>query len=96
LSELERSSFKQFIVIGRPRPEDEICEKTWQRDQPKRFRKRREIGMAQPEKQRPEGQKNSQAPPNAHAESRADKKNSANQDADDADSEENERNHVRI
>jgi hypothetical protein len=96
LSGLEWSSLKKFAVIRRTRSHYEIREKAGQRDQPKRARKRREIGITEPEKHRSEGQKNSKAPPNAHAESRADKKNSANQDADDADPEENERNHAQF
>jgi hypothetical protein len=95
-SGLEWSSFKKFAVIRRTGSHYEIRENARERDQPKGFRKRREIGITEPEKQRSEGQKNSKAPPNAHPKSRADKKDSADQDTDEADSEENERNHVRI
>src|SRR5207248_3254910 len=94
LSGLERSSFKEFAVIRRTRSEDEIGENARQRDQSKGSRKRREIGITQPENQRPERQKNSKSPPNAHPKSRANKKDSADENADQPNREKNQGGHA--
>src|SRR4029453_5431081 len=63
----------------RSRAEHEISENARKREQTKRPRQRRKVGIIHPKKHRPERKKNSESPPNAHAEGRADEKDTSDQ-----------------
>src|SRR2546421_10154212 len=91
--------FEKLIVVRAcewPGSKHEISKDARHREQSERSRHRREVWITQSEQQRSKGQKDSEPPPNAHAKSRADQKDSADQNQKHADCEKNEGEHGAV
>src|SRR5689334_4762331 len=91
--------FEKLVVMRtrkRSGPQHEVGENAREREQSKSAGHGGQVGITQAKQQRAKRQKDSQAPPNTHAEGGADQQNPADQDQNNSEGEKDESHHASV